>query len=186
MGKPGKRYVVHRAATEHTEFLSQDTELKQNLKNCEGNSEGWMTRVTREGKRAKHSFTITPSTSPEHSDPSVVTTGHSDICHQIRGDCRPWHSPLLKALSHHLFPKGKWDWRMAAYTGKNRFQSHQKAAETDESRDNSSGQRCSAQNVCNLKQYCQPSVTATLYSCADFPSGLTRWDEKKLRNGPHD
>lgn len=73
-----------------------------------------MTRVTREGKRAKHSFTITPSTSPEHSDPSVVITGHSDICHQIIGDCRPWHSPLLKALSYHLFPKGKWDWRMAA------------------------------------------------------------------------
>lgn len=145
-----------------------------------------MTRVTREGKRAKHSFPITPSTSPEHSDPSVVTTGQSDICHQIRGDCRPWHSPLLKALSHHLFPKGKQDWRMAAYTGKNRFQSHQKAEETDESPDNSSGQRCSAQDVCNLKQYCQPSVTATLYSCADFPSGLTRWDEKKLRNGPHD
>lgn len=87
---------------------------------------GEVTRVNRRGNRAKHSFTITPSTNPEHSDASVVTTGHSDICHQIRADCRPWHSPLPKALSHHLFPKGKTDGGVEAYTGKDGFQSHQK------------------------------------------------------------
>lgn len=52
--------------------------------------------------------------------------------------------------------------------------------ETDESRDNSSGQRCSAQDVCNLKQYCQPSVTDTLFMCRlPFRTNTLGWEKVK-------
>lgn len=41
--------------------------------------------------------------------------------------------PLPQALNHHLFPRGELDLGVGAYTGKDGFQSCQKAEETVES-----------------------------------------------------
>lgn len=76
--------------------------------------------------------------------------------------------------------------RVGVCTGKDIFQSHHKAEETDQSRgkylDNDAALRIFAVS----SKRCQSSVRAAFYSCADSPSGLTCWKERKLRMGPHD